>query len=104
MKQPVKIIVEDRTDYINGLHNNGGHYIDYTIFKRCKGGKYRVSYDTSADFSFCPCCGGFGELNEKGHCDFCDGNYEMMNIKEIIEKIKYYKETKKEDLTINFYY
>lgn len=60
-----KIIITDYSDFVADKCNNGGNYSYSTIYRQIKNNLYEVSYSTSAEFDFCPCCGRFG-------CTDCD--------------------------------
>lgn len=74
-----KVVVTDWSDYDPDLCNNGGRYAYYTEYAKQDDGLWAVSYDTSSDLEFCPCCGRFG-------CDECD-EYERISTSEMLERL-----------------
>lgn len=78
-----KVTLFDYSDYVSEKSCNGGHYGFWTDFTLRSDGLYEVSYGTTADFVYCPCCGQFG-------CEDCE-DYETVTEKElnaIIERFK----------------
>ena len=59
---------------------------------RVNDGTWEVSYGTTAEFDFCPCCGDFGNhLMEDGTYE-C-GEFQTISEEELIEKINKFVET-----------
>lgn len=63
--------IEDLSDYDPESCNNGGCYSFWTKYVREGNNVFRVEYGTSADFSYCPVCGSFGD-----HYDWESEEYE----------------------------
>ena len=81
-----KVVITDYSEYDPNLSNNGGAYSYSTIYEKLDNiGLWRVSYATSAEFYFCPCCGTFG-------CDVCDpkwpGDYDIVNTNKVMWEIE----------------
>lgn len=84
-----KVIITDYSDYKAETSNNGGNYSYSTIYRLVENGKYNgkyeVSYSTSAEFDFCPCCGRFGCTD----CDpSSDEDYEYISESKVKTAIK----------------
>lgn len=57
------IRIYDYTGYDPARCNNGGSYGFWTKFTELNNGDFEVSYGTTSDFDFCPCCGNFGSCD-----------------------------------------
>ena len=88
-----RVVVTDLSDYDPDLCCTGGKYAYYTEYARQADGLWTVSYDTSSDFEFCPCCGRFG-------CDECD-EYEHISTSEMLERLA--EDAAHEGVTIECY-
>lgn len=54
-----RIIIYDDSQYEDGKSLNGGCYGFSTIYTREPDNRWRISYDTTADFEYCHSCGSF---------------------------------------------
>lgn len=88
-----KIVVTDLSDYDPDLCCTGGRYAYYTEYAKQDDGLWTVSYDTSSDLEFCPCCGRFG-------CDECD-EYERISTSEMLERLA--EDADRDGVTIECY-
>lgn len=75
-----KVIITDLSNFKPETCHDGGNYSYSTIYRFVGNGKYEVSYSTSAEFDFCPCCGRF-------NCTDCDpandSDYEYVSESEL---------------------
>lgn len=87
-----KVRVNDFSEYDSEKSSNGGKYGFWTDYTRLENGTWEVSYGTTAEFDFCPCCGDFGNhLMEDGTYE-C-GEFQTISEEELIEKINKFVET-----------
>ena len=76
---------------------NGGGYGFWTEYSNLGNGKIEVSYGTTADFEFCPVCGGFSNHAAKDGEDSYEsgyncGEYEIITAEELVNRIYDFKE------------
>lgn len=80
-----KVVITDYKEYNSDLCRNGGAYSYSTIYTLVGKDLWQISYDTSAEFDYCPCCGRF-------NCTYCDpaddGNYDLCNTNKVLYEIK----------------
>lgn len=81
-----KIRFNDYSEYDDTRCNNGGCYGFWDNYTRCDDG-WRVSYGTTAEFDFCPICGGFGNS-----CGCSDEDYLIVTTEELLDKIASFEE------------
>lgn len=79
-----KVIIRDYTEYESGKSCNGGCYAFYTYYNRVGEDTWQVSYDTSADFSYCPKCGEFCNND----CDNCTAEFDTVSTEKVLKMIK----------------
>lgn len=90
-----KVRVNDFSEYEEGKSNDGGCYGFWTDYVHQSNGKWEVSYGTTADMEFCPCCGRF-EDHWDGE-DYSCGEYEQISTKELLETLNYAEKREKEE-------
>ena len=93
-----RVRFNDYTEYESWKSNNGGCYGFWTNYNRLENGLFEVSYGTTADFDYCPCCGNFNnhyaseddDIYESGYT--C-GEFETVTEAELLELINNFEET-----------
>lgn len=95
-----RVRFNDYTDYDSEKCNNGGCYGFWTDYDRLKNGNWEISYGTTADMEYCPCCGSFNDHYE-GDDSIYDsgyscGNFEQISETELLERINNFTETEDE--------
>ena len=83
-----RVRFNDFSDYDSEKCNNGGKYGFWTDYNRLENGNWEVSYGTTADFDFCPCCNDFHSYNEES----C-GEYVQIAEAELLKLINNFEET-----------
>ena len=86
-----RVRFNDFSEYESNKSNNGGCYGFWTDYNRMENGNWEVSYGTTADFDFCPCCGDFHSYNE----DSC-GDCAQITESELLKLINDFEETEDE--------
>ena len=88
-KEVREITMWDRTNYDPDNCNDGGHYGFWTTFRRLSEGKWEVSYGTTADLPFCPCCGQFEEHYDPYDSDsqYSCGDFEVLTDEEVFKRL-----------------
>lgn len=86
-----KVYLEDFSDYDLEKCNNGGCYSFTTLFSKTKSDKYEISYDTSAEFSYCPACGTFGDHYNSDTDKYECGGFEEISSEELMKRIDQFK-------------
>lgn len=76
----MKIIITDYSEFKPETSNNGGNYSYSTIYTKVGENRYEVSYGTSSELDFCPCCGRFGCADCDPHND---SDYEYVSESEL---------------------
>ena len=87
-----KVILNDYRNYDERKCRNGGAYGFETEYTRKENGMYKVSYYTTADLDFCPCCGNF-----VGNDDHSDCQYEEVSEDDVREFIKEFLQKNADD-------
>lgn len=75
IKNVRRIRFNDFSDYDSEKCNNGGCYGFWTDYNRLENGKWEISYGTTADMDFCPCCGSFNDHYVGDDCRY-DSEYD----------------------------
>ena len=87
----------DYTEYESGKSNNGGCYGFWTDYDLIEDGSWEVSFGTTADFEYCPCCGSFNDHYEGDDCcyesGYSCGEYETITETELLKRINEFEET-----------
>lgn len=87
----------DYTEYDPEKCNNGGCYGFWIDYIRLENGNWEVSYGTTADFDYCPCCGSFNDHYEGDDCryesGYSCGEYNTVTESELLECINDFDET-----------
>ena len=91
-----KVVLNDFSEYVPGKCNNGGYYGVWTNYDRVKNG-WRVSYDTTADFEFCPVCGLFSNHYDNEKEEYICGDFEVISTDELEETIQNFQKFVKKD-------
>lgn len=92
-----RVRVCDYTNYDSEKCNNGGCYGFWTDYDRLEDGKWNVSFGTTADFEYCPCCGSFNDHYEGNDCcyesGYSCGEFETVTETELLKLINEFDET-----------
>ena len=95
-----RVIFNDYSDYQSNTCHTGGNYGFWTNYNRLPNGKWQVSYGTTADFSYCPCCGTFEDHYEGDEAiydsGYSCGDFEQITESELLGRINNFKETDNE--------
>lgn len=83
----------DYTEYDSEKCNNGGCYGFWTDYNRLENGNWEVSYGTTADFPYCPCCGSFNEHYDYDEEEYTCGDFETISESELLDRINNFTET-----------
>lgn len=83
-----RVRFNDFSNYDPDKCNNGGKYGFWTDYDHLENGNWKVSYGTTADLSFCPCCNDFHSYNKES----C-GDYGQITEAKLLELINDFKET-----------
>jgi len=89
----------DYSEHKEGKSNNGGCYGFWNEYNRTKNG-FKISYGTTSDFDFCPCCGSFNDHRAKDddsdiwESGYTCGNFDIITEVELLKKINEFEETK----------
>ena len=67
-----KITIVDLSDFDASGSINGGNYAYSTIYERTFHAMWKVTYETSAEFDFCPFCGQFGRHFDEDGEPWCE--------------------------------
>lgn len=91
----------DYTEYNSEKCNNGGCYGFWKDYNRTEAGLFEVSYGTTADFEYCPCCGSFNNHNASEDNDIFEsgytcGEFGTVTESELLELINGFDETEDE--------
>lgn len=91
-----RVRLNDYSEYESGKSNNGGCYGFWTDYNRVENG-WEVSYGTTADFPYCPCCGSFNEHYDYEEEGYICGDFEVVSAEELERIIKSFEEEHSED-------
>ena len=82
----------DYTDYDPCLCNNGGRYGFWTDYTKTKAGDWEITYHTTAEFTYCPSCGRFGDhIDEDG--EYSCGEPQRISDEVLLKRVKNFKES-----------
>ena len=98
---------DNYTKYDSEKCNDGGCYgFFWTNYTRLDDGRWKVSYGTTADIKYCPCCGVFRDHYEGDdscyESGYSCGEFETVTDEELLNIINSFEET--EDEYIEFRY
>ena len=79
----------DYSNYDTEKSNNGGCYGFWTDYIKLDNGEWKISYGTTSDMDFCPCCGRF-------NCNNNNCNFEITTEDNVLKTINNFKETENE--------
>ena len=88
-----KVRFNDFSEYDSEKCNNGGCYGFWTDYSRLENGNWEISYGTTADMEFCPCCGSFGDHYDYGEEEYSCGEFETITTQELLERINSFEES-----------
>lgn len=88
-----KVRFNDFSEYDSEKCNNGGCYGFWTDYSRLENGNWLISYGTTADFDYCPCCGSFGDHYDYDEEDYSCGDFETITTEELLERINSFEES-----------
>lgn len=88
-----RVRFNDYTDYKPETCHNGGNYGFWTDYDRLENGNWEVSYGTTADMEYCPCCGSFSEHYEGDEAcyesGYSCGDFETVTEAELLDRINF---------------
>lgn len=87
-----KVRFNDFSEYDSEKCSNGGSYGFWTDYSHLENGNWEISYGTTADMEFCPCCGSFGDHYDYGEEEYSCGDFETVTTDELLEKINSFEE------------
>lgn len=87
-----KVRFNDYLNYDPEKCNDGGSYGFWTDYSHLENGNWEISYGTTADMEFCPCCGSFGDHYDYGEEEYSCGDFETVTTDELLEKINSFEE------------
>lgn len=87
-----KVRFNDFSEYDSEKCNNGGCYGFWTDYSLLKNGSWEISYGTTADMEFCPCCGSFGNHYDYDEEKYSCGDFETVTTDELLETINNFEE------------
>lgn len=91
-----RVRLNDYSEYRDGKSNNGGCYGFRTDYSRVENG-WEVSYGTTADFPYCPCCGQFNEHYDYESEEYTCGDFEIISTEELKRIIRSFEVEHSED-------
>lgn len=91
-----RVRINDYSEYESGKSSNGGCYGFWTDYNRVEGG-WEVSYGTTADFEFCPCCGSFDSHYGYDEEEYTCGEFEVISNEELEKIISSFESEHSED-------
>jgi len=94
MKNYKKLVLNDFRGYRPETSRNGGDYAFFTYYDLMSDGNFVVSYGTSSDMQFCPCCGTFSDhsYDEETNRYEC-GEFQVLSKDELVKLIRETDET-----------
>lgn len=91
----VKIRFNDFSEYDSEKCNNGGCYGFWTNYDR-HDNYWKVSYGTTADFPYCPCCGNFASHYDYDEECYTCGDFDTITDDELLNRINVFEENEDE--------
>jgi hypothetical protein len=92
LKNIKRVRFNDYSNYDQEKCNDGGSYGFWTDYSCLENGNWEISYGTTADMEFCPCCGSFGDHYDYGEEEYSCGDFETVTTDELLEKINSFEE------------
>ena len=93
LKNISRVRFNDYTEYDSGKCSNGGCYGFWIDYNKLPNEKWEVSYGTTADFPYCPCCGSFNEHYEGDEAcyesGYSCGDFETVTEAELLDRINF---------------
>lgn len=96
----LRIKISDYTNYDWRTCFNGGGYAFFTTYREMPDGRFRVEFDTTADFEYCPFCGCFGD---SCGCGDMDDPWTYVSKEEALLAYKEAKDRNDEDYIASLY-
>lgn len=87
-----KVRFNDFSEYDSEKCSDGGSYGFWTDYSCLENGNWEISYGTTADMEFCPCCGSFGDHYDYDKEEYSCGDFETVTTDELLEKINSFEE------------
>lgn len=87
-----KVRFNDFSEYDSEKCNDGGSYGFWTDYSRLENGNWEISYGTTADMDFCPCCGSFSDHYNYDEEEYSCGDFETITTNELLERINSFEE------------
>lgn len=92
LKNIKRVRFNDYSNYDPEKCHDGGAYGFWTDYSCLENGNWEISYGTTADMEFCPCCGSFGDHYDYGEEEYSCGDFETVTTDELLEKINSFEE------------
>lgn len=87
-----RVRFNDFSEYDSEKCSDGGSYGFWTDYSCLENGNWEISYGTTADMEFCPCCGSFGDHYDYDKEEYSCGDFETVTTDELLEKINSFEE------------
>lgn len=87
-----RVRFNDFSEYDSEKCNDGGGYGFWTDYNCLENGNWEISYGTTADMEFCPCCGSFGDHYDYDKEEYSCGDFETVTTDELLEKVNSFEE------------
>lgn len=92
-----RVIFNDYSDYQDTTCHTGGNYGFWTNYDRLDNDKWKATYETTAGFSYCPCCGSFDDHYEGDEAiynsGYSCGEFDVVTESELLKRINEFEET-----------
>lgn len=88
IKEYKKITINDYRNYEPEKCSDGGAYGFWTEYLDKGGDIWEISYGTTADMEFCPCCGSFNSHYDYENEEYSCGDFDTITTKELSKIIK----------------
>lgn len=80
IKEYKKITIKDYSSYEPEKCSDGGAYGFWTEYLYKGGDIWEISYGTTADMEFCPCCGSFNSHYDYENEEYSCGDFDTINL------------------------
>jgi len=88
IKEKKKITINDYSNYEPEKCSDGGAYGFWTEYLYKGGDIWEISYGTTADMEFCPCCGSFNSHYDYENEEYSCGDFDTITTKELSKIIE----------------